>query len=98
MRAVFDDQIELADEGGEGAGLRDLAELSLQRLTDTLVRVRAQDVIHAVRARLVGQIQLLREAQVRRARRPAGSAFPCAGLLTYLARSTSGRVNVMPRE
>ena len=64
-RAVLDDQIELADEGREGAGFRDLAELPLQRLTDTLVRIRAEDVVHAVRARLVGQVELLREPHVR---------------------------------
>ena len=51
--AVLDDQIELADEGREGAGFGDLAELPLQRLTDTLVRIRAQDVVHAV-ARTAG--------------------------------------------
>ena len=74
--AVFDDQIELADEGREGAGFRDLAELSLQRLTDTLVRVRAQDVVHTVRARLVGQIELLREAHVREDEDQLAALFP----------------------
>ena len=29
------------------------------------MRVRAEDVVHALRARLVGQIELLREAHVR---------------------------------
>ena len=63
--AALHDQIELADEGREGARFRNLAELTLQRLADALVRVRTEDVVHTLRARLVGQIELLRETHVR---------------------------------
>ena len=62
---VLDEEIELADEGRERARLRDFAVLSPQRLADALVRVRAEDVIHTVRARLVGQTELLGEPHVR---------------------------------
>ncbi len=62
---MFDDQIELADEGGEGTRFGHLAEFSLQRLADPLVRIGPENVIHACRTRLVGEMELLREAHVR---------------------------------
>ena len=64
-RAVLDDQVELADERREGAGFGDLAKLPLQRFTDALVRVGAEDLVDAVRAILVGQVELLRKPHVR---------------------------------
>ena len=96
--AVLDDQIELADERRERAGFRDLAELPLQRLTDALVRVGAEDVVHAVRARLVGQIELLREPHVREHEDHLAALLLAQDASRTWRDPPRGCVNVMPRE
>ena len=78
--AVLDEEIGLADEGRERARLCDFAVLPLQRLADALVRVRAEDVVHTLGARLVGQIELLREAQVREHEDDLAALFPAQDL------------------
>ena len=63
--STFDDQIELADKRSERSRLGDSRVPPSERVTDPLVRIRAEDVVDAASVWLIRQVELLCESHVR---------------------------------